>query len=131
MNIITISGRIGKDAELRHTQSGKSVANFSVADDQGRDRPAIWWPCHMWGERGEKLAQYLRKGGHVTVVGDVTEREWQDKDGQTRKSMDVRVINVALQGGRNEAQADPSPRASASPRPAESGPGNADEDIPF
>lgn len=111
MNIITIAGRLGKDAEIRTTPAGKSYAKFSVADDQGRDKNAIWWDCALWGERGEKLAQYLRKGSQVTVSGTVSEREYEGK-----KYYDVRVNDVALQGGRQDGEA-PAPRQAAAPKP--------------
>jgi single-strand DNA-binding protein len=104
MNIITVAGNIGKDAEIRATPTGESVASFSVADSQGKDKPTIWWRCNLWGKRAESLAQYLTKGSKVTVTGQVTEREYQDKDGQQRKSMEVRVIDVALQGGAEQEQ---------------------------
>lgn len=103
MNIITVAGQLGKDAETRAMPDGTKVASFSVADSQGKDKPTIWWNCQLFGKRAESLAPYLLKGGAVTVAGSVTEREWVDKDGQKRKSMDVRVSDVALQGGRKDA----------------------------
>lgn len=114
MNSITVAGNIGKDAELRHTPSGDAVLQFSVADNQGRDKPTIWWPCSLWGRRAESLAPYLNKGQQVTVVGSVSEREWTDREGNKRKSMEVRVTEIALQGGRRDEQARPAP----APRPA-------------
>lgn len=133
MNVITIAGRLGKDAEIRTTSGGKSVASFSVADDQGRDKGAIWWNCQLWGERGEKLAQYLRKGSQVTVSGTVSEREYEGK-----KYYDVRVNDVALQGGRQDGEA-PAPRQAAAPAQrraapaprAPSGFDDMDDDIPY
>ncbi len=102
MNNITIAGSLGKDAEMRYLANGDPVASFSVADSQGREKPTIWWNCSLFGKRGESLAQYLVKGQAVTVSGTVSEREWTDKDGQKRKSMDIRVADVALQGGKRE-----------------------------
>jgi single-strand DNA-binding protein len=102
MNSICIAGNIGKDAELRSLNDGTPVAQFSVADSQGRDKPTIWWRCALFGKRAESLAPYLVKGGQVTVTGTVTEREYTDKDGTPRKSMDVRVQDVALQGGKRD-----------------------------
>jgi single-strand DNA-binding protein len=104
MNSITIAGSLGKDAEIRYLPNGDPVAAFSVADSQGRDKPTIWWSCSLFGKRAESLAPYLLKGQAVTVTGNVTEREYE-KDGQKRKAMDVRVSDVALQGGKREAQA--------------------------
>ena len=139
MNSITITGNIGKDAELRTMQDGTSICNFSVADSQGKDKQSIWWNCAIWGKRAESLAQYLCKGQQVTVIGGLTEREFIDKEGGKRKSMDVRVQDIALQGGKRDAA--PSPQAQqAQPRhtqrqaPKPAGGGgfeDMDDDIPF
>lgn len=102
MNSICIAGALGKDAETRYLPDGTAVAAFSVADSQGKDKPTIWWNCSLFGKRAESLSQYLVKGQTVTVSGTVSEREWTDKDGQKRKSMDIRVADVALQGGKRE-----------------------------
>jgi single-strand DNA-binding protein len=104
MNVITITGNLGKDCESRFLPNGDAVTSFSVADSQGRDKPSIWWNCSLFGKRGEALAQYLTKGQTVTVIGNITEREWTDKDGHKRKSMDIRVSDLALQGGKRDDQ---------------------------
>lgn len=122
MNIITIAGNLGKDAELRHLNNGDPVCSFSVADSQGRDKPTIWWACSLFGKRAEALSQYLVKGQQVTVAGTLTEREWKDKEGNPRKSMDVRVTEIALQGGRREDKAPP---------PRSSGGFDSTDDVPF
>jgi len=105
MNSITIAGTLGRDAEQRFLPNGDAVSSFSVADSQGRDKPTTWWSCSMFGKRSEALHKYLVKGQSVTVVGSVTEREFTDKNGQQRKVMDVRVNDVALQGGKPQGQA--------------------------
>lgn len=104
MNNITIAGQLGKDAEQRFLPNGDAVASFSVADSQGKDKPTIWWNCSLFGKRAEALTQYLTKGQAVTVVGNVTQREYTDKDGNKRTAMDVWVNNIALQGGKREPQ---------------------------
>jgi single-strand DNA-binding protein len=104
MNVITIAGNLGKDSESRYLPNGDAVTSFSVADSQGKDKQSIWWNCSLFGKRGEALAQYLTKGQTVTVVGSITEREWADKDGNKRKSMDIRVSEIALQGGKRDEQ---------------------------
>lgn len=129
MNNITVAGQLGKDAEIRHMPNGDPVASFSVADSQGKDKPAIWWNCSLFGKRAESLAPYLLKGQAVTVSGNVSEREYTDKNGHQRKAMEIRVADVALQGGKRDAE----PRQAA-PRPAQqpaaTGFDDAD-DIPF
>jgi single-strand DNA-binding protein len=127
MNSITIVGGLGRDAELKYLNNGDPICNFSVADSQGRDKGTIWWNCTLFGKRGEALAQYLTKGQSVTVVGSVTEREWQDKEGNKRKSMDVRVSEIALQGGRKDAEPQEERRAAPKPAPVEMD----DQDLPF
>jgi single-strand DNA-binding protein len=129
MNNITIAGQLGKDAEVKFLSNGDPVASFSVADSQGKDKPTIWWNCSLFGKRAESLTQYLTKGQSVTVIGQVTEREWTDKDGQKRKSMDVRVGDVALQGGKREESAAPRPAARPAPRTQEFS--DIDQEIPF
>ena len=146
MNIISIAGNLGRDAEVRYTQNGDAVCSFSVADSQGKDKEAIWWRCSLFGKRAESLAPYLRKGAQVTVAGNVTERAYE-KDGEQKKAMEIRVSDVALQGGRSQEHAQQSPqRQQAEPRTAKAGQWKAgaqrqapqpannfdeDQDIPF
>ena len=101
MNSITITGQLGKDSEKRALGDGTPVLSFSIADGytQGGEKHTIWWNCAIFGKRAESLAPYLLKGAVVTVVGDVTEKEYKDKTGNDRKAMSVRVSNIALQGG--------------------------------
>lgn len=133
MNSITICGALGKDSELRSVPTGERVLNFSVADSQGRDKPTIFWGCQLWGKRADSLKQYLVKGQQVTVVGSVSERDWTDKDGQKRKSFEVRVNEVALQG-RPQGESQPATRPLAQ-KPAATKPTGGfedmDDDIPW
>ncbi len=131
MNSITVAGQLGKDAELRHMPNGDPVASFSIADSQGKDKPTIWWRASLFGKRAESLAQYLTKGQSVTVSGHVTEREYTDKDGQSRKAVEIRVNDVALQGGkRDEAHRQSAQQARTAP--ANRGDfADMDDDIPF
>lgn len=135
MNNITVAGQIGRDAETRYLPDGTPVTSFSVADSQGREKPTIWWRCGLFGKRAESLAPYLLKGQAVTVSGTVTEREYQ-KDGATVKAMEIRVQDVALQGGKREGAAPAPARAPAAQRHAPaarapSGFDDMDDDIPF
>ncbi|MDE3021939.1 MAG: single-stranded DNA-binding protein [Pseudomonadota bacterium] len=131
MNSISVSGNLGKDSEMRSLADGTPVLSFSVADSQGRDKNSIWWDCSLFGKRADSLQTYLVKGQQVTVIGNVTEREWTDKDGQKRKSFGVRVQDVALMGGKREAS---EPRQAS--RPPEKQAGSSfyymdDSDLPF
>lgn len=103
MNSITVAGSLGRDAELRHMNNGDPVLNFSVADSQGKDKPTIWWNCQLFGKRADSLEPYLKKGQSVTVAGSIQEREYE-KDGQTRKALNIRVSEIALMGKRETEQ---------------------------
>lgn len=145
MNSICIAGNLTRDAEVRHMPNGDMVASFSVADNQGKDKPAIFWKCQLFGKRAESISPYLLRGGQVTVSGMVTEREYQ-KDGATMKAMEIRVQDVALQGGKRDAsqersnsplvqQAEPRRQAAAAAKkPMPAGGGgfeDMDSDIPW
>jgi single-strand DNA-binding protein len=124
MNVICIAGQLGKDAEVKYLPNGDAICNFSVADSQGRDKPTIWWNCGLYGKRAESLSKYLTKGQAVTVSGTVSEREWTDKEGNKRKTIDVRVSDLALQGGRKES-------ASPAAKPVNQEEQQFDDSIPF
>jgi single-strand DNA-binding protein len=128
MNTLIIAGTLTRDAEVKYLPNGDPIANFSIADNQGgRDKPAIFWNCGLYGKRAESLSQYLTKGQAVTVTGSVSEREWTSKDGEKRKSMDVRVNDIALQGGRRDSEPQEERRAAPKPEPVEMD----DQDLPF
>ena len=128
MNTLIIAGTLTRDAEVKYLPNGDPIANFSVADNQGgRDKQAIFWNCGLYGKRAESLAQYLTKGQAVTVTGSVSEREWTSKDGEKRKTMDVRVNDVALQGGRRDAE----PQQRQAPAPQSSFDDDDGSDVPF
>jgi single-strand DNA-binding protein len=101
MQIITIAGKLGRDAELRNTQNGDSVCSFSVAVDQrnGREKTTNWWRVSLWGKRGEALAQYLTKGASVSVSGSFELGEYEGKP-----QLNIRASEIALQGGKSDSQ---------------------------
>lgn len=102
MNSITIAGRIGKDAVIRATAKGESVAGFSVGTDvgYGDKKQTLWFDCSIWGKRAESLAIHLTKGSSVTVIGELSTREHEGKT-----YLSVRVSEIALQGGKKDSEA--------------------------
>jgi len=88
MNVITIAGTVGKDAEMKYLNDGTAIASFSVADSQGKDK-TVWWNASLFGKRAEALGQYILKGTKVTISGQVTEDSWTDKNGQERQSTEI------------------------------------------
>ena len=106
MNCITIAGILGNDAEVKFMSDGTAICSFSIADSQGQDKPTIWHRAQLWGKRAEgKLPSYLTKGTHVTVSGQLTQREYTDRDGVKKMAQEIRVQDVALQGGQRQEAA--------------------------
>jgi len=126
MNVLTIAGNIGKDAELRTTQNGKQVAGFSVAVSKGRDQETIWFDCSLWGERAAKLAPYLTKGSRVTVSGEVSAREHNGK-----AYLQVFVRELTLQGGGQPRDDSDSTTGGSAYGATTGGAGDVDDSIPF
>ena len=110
MNVIAISGNISKDAEIRYTTTGDPVANFSIADNQGKDKEAIFWNAGLYGKRAESLSKFLTKGQSVTISGTISTNKYLDKNGIERIGYNVRVNDVALQGGKKEGSEKPQER---------------------
>ena len=101
----------------------------------GKDKGTIWWSCQLWGKRAQSLQQYLVKGQQVTVVGTATEREYTNKDGHKVKAMDVRVNDIALQGGKRDAAPSAAPRQNNAPNAPQKSSGSGfddmSDDVPF
>ena len=102
MSFMTVTGRLGRDAELKTMQSGKKVLSFSIADDigWGDKKRTQWISCALFGDRAEKLAQYLTKGSMVECVGTPSARGWKKGD-EVQASIELAVSEVKLHGGGN------------------------------
>ena len=132
--------RLGRDAEIRTTGQGESVATLALAFSYGRkgsggNRPTQWVDAALWGKRAEALAPYLTKGGLVSVVlEDVHIETFDGKNGPGHK-LAARVVDVELASPK-QAGAAPAPRQAPAPRPAPAPSGghgfeSMDDDIPF
>jgi len=101
MNNFSAVGRIGRDAVTRFTQAGKAVTSWALAVDRGfgDNKQTVWLDCSLWGDRGQKLAEHIRKGDRLGVVGEIGTRE---HDGKTYVTLDVK--DVTLLGGKQEGQ---------------------------
>jgi single-strand DNA-binding protein len=123
MNLFAFSGNIGRDCEVRTTQSGASVASFSVAVNSGYGdkKKTTWVRCLLFGKRAEGgLIQYLTKGTQVEVTGELSVSEWSDKtSGENKYQVEVVVSTVGLIGGRSGGE-------SSVPNPPQT-----ESDVPF
>lgn len=127
MNVWTFSGNLGRDAEQRVTKGGTEIVQFSVAvrAGYGDNEKTTWVRCSMFGKRGQAVAPYLNKGQQVVVSGEAHLHSWENKDGEEKHSMELRVNDVTLVGGKPEKKAEPKPAPAA---PAQD---NFEDDIPF
>lgn len=129
--------RIGKDAVTRFTQGGKSVTGFSAAFDTGwgDNKKVHWLDVSGWGERYEKVAQYLTKGSQVLIEGDIGTREHDGKTYLTLTLSDLKLIGGKQegQGGGSGGSRGGAPQRERPQRATDNHPKDefADDDIPF
>jgi len=120
INSVTLTGRAGRDPEVRYFESGSCVAQFSIAVDRYSKeggKEADWFNIKLWGKQAQVAADYVRKGSLVGVTGRLEIEKWTDRaSGEERSKPVVVGDRLELLGGRREAES-----------PA---PGN-DEEVPF
>ncbi len=109
INRVVLVGNLTKDPELRHTPSGTAVCNLRLAvntrrkDETGQwvDKPN-YFDITVWGNQGERCAQYLAKGRPVGVDGRLEWREWETPEGNKRQAVDVVADTVQFLGSRGD-----------------------------
>lgn len=95
LNNVTVMGRLVAFPELKTTQSGKSVTSFTVAC--GRDynhEVTDWIDCVAWDKTAEFISNYFGKGSMIAIVGSIQTRNYEDKNGNKRKAVEVVVNNA-------------------------------------
>ena len=100
LNKIFLMGRMTKDPELRHTQSGTAVASFTLAvdrdfkDKQTGEKATDFIDIVAWRQTAEFVSRYFTKGRMAVVVGSLQLRDWTDKEGNKRRTAEVVAENV-------------------------------------
>lgn len=109
INSAALMGRLTADPELRTTQSGKSVASFSLAVDrdfqQNGEKQADFIGVVAWGKTAEFIDKYFRKGRMIAIVGRIQTRTYTDKDGNNRKVVEVVADKVSFTGEKADTAA--------------------------
>lgn len=140
-NKITIVGYLGRDPEIRYTSDGTPVCSFSVATtERKKDKSGdfqdvtTWFRITAWRRLAEIANQYLSKGKQVYIEGKLSQSEYQDKDGNTRTTLEVNCSDLQFigprgdEGGYQQREERPAARESAAPEmPSHI----SDDDIPF
>lgn len=109
LNKIVIMGRLTRDPELRRTQGGTAVTSFTMAVDrdfksQSGEKETDFIDVVAWRNTGEFAAKYLAKGRMAAVEGRIQVRDWQDKDGNRRKSVEVVADNVYFADSKRDSK---------------------------
>ena len=156
INKVILVGNLGQDPELRYTGSGTAVCNMRIATSESykdRDGNQVenteWHTVVAWSRLAEICGEYLKKGRQVYIEGQLQTRQWEDKDGNTRYSTEVKAREMQMLGGRDggggddnsydqspRPQRQPQQRSQPKPQPANSGGGDGyeftpDDDLPF
>ena len=144
LNHIILMGRLTRDPELRHTQSGTPVASFTLAVErdrapQGSEKATDFIDIVAWRSTAEFVSKYFTKGQLVAVSGRLQIRDWKDKNGSNRRSAEILADSVYFaEGKRDGTQKSNSTAASSAPPPDEyDGPRDFDDideddgDLPF
>jgi single-strand DNA-binding protein len=128
MNNWNFTGNLGNDAETRFAPSGDAIVSFSVGVKAGYGEKATttWARCSMFGKRGQAVSEYLTKGQLVGISGEMSAREWNDKEGNKRTSIEVRVNDLTLLGKPSHSQ----PAAQPAQKAAQADTG-FDDTVPF
>ena len=129
MNKAILIGHLGKDPELKYTQAGKAVANFTMATSEkwkGQDgqqqEDTTWHNIVAWGRQAEVIKEYLHKGSQAYVEGRIVNRSYDDKDGNKKYISEVVVSQVEFLDKRGSQDQQSEQQESA---------GQADDDLPF
>ncbi len=139
VNKAILIGNLGKDPEIRYTQSGQAVTTFSIATtrrwrdkDGANQEQTDWHNIVVWGRQAENANQYLKKGSPVFIEGRIQTRNYEDKDGQKRWITEIVAQSVQFlgrpgeSGGSRESSGAPSHQDEPPPDISED-----DDDLPF
>ncbi len=126
MNQVTLIGRLGDDVALNHTQTGKPVANFSLATDSANEKPD-WHRIVVWDKQAENAAKYLSKGKKVAIVGRLSYRPYTDKNGVNHIQAEITAHTLEFLTPKDETAKPPQAAARQQPIPQS----QYDEEIPF
>lgn len=126
LNKAMIIGRLGQDPDVRYTQSNTAVANMSIAtSERYKDKSGEWketteWHRVVaWGRTAEICQEYLKKGSLVYIEGPIQTRQWEDKEGQTRYTTEIKALQMTMldskgSNGSGSGSAAPSKKQKAS-----------------
>jgi single-strand DNA-binding protein len=139
LNQCNFSGVVGQDPEVKYLESGKVVANLSIAVKGYRPEDDFWVNLKAWGKQAELIANYVKKGSRIIVSARMGEEKWTDREsGKERKKSAFTINDIMLldkrEGGNSGAQASSRrapARSSRPPAAQQERPAPEEEEIPF
>jgi len=105
VNKVQLLGNIGKDPEVRETKSGNIVNMVMATSEKYTDKSGQkqenteWHNLVVFGKLADVVAKYVKKGDKLYVEGSITTRKWEDKEGNTRYTTEVKVRDLTMLGG--------------------------------
>jgi single-strand DNA-binding protein len=109
MNKVFVIGRLTKDPEVRSTATGKKVANFSIAVNEGKDAngqdKVQYFNLSAWDKLAEILESYVKKGTRVACIGSLQNRSWDKPDGTKAYATDISVREIEILSSKTESDA--------------------------
>lgn len=135
MNKVILIGNLTRDPELRTTSGGTSFCTFSIAVNRNftnaaGEREADFINITVWRGTAENCAKYLTKGRKVAVVGSLQSRNYEDKDGNKRYTMDVVADDVEFLSSRNDSEGS-APASRPAPKKPVADLQPVDDELPF
>ena len=127
---VTVLGNVGKDPEIRTTNSGEIVANFSIAVSEKRKgtENTVWFNCVAFGKTAQVVENFVKRGGKVLVQGRIQTREYE-KNGTRHQAWEVLVNQLSLEGSRADGEQGDKSYAATPRRDNYNAP--LDDEIPF
>jgi len=134
VNKVILIGNLGKDPEVKYTQSGTAVANLSVAtndvwtDKAGQKQERTeWHRVVVWGKQAQVISEHLAKGKQIYVEGSLQTRSWDDREGNKRYTTEIRAVRVLMLGRAEGSRM----QGEGSAPDVEMVPDVTDEEVPF
>jgi single-strand DNA-binding protein len=126
VNKVILLGNIGKDPEVRETKAGNIVNMVMATSEKYTDKSGQkqenteWHNLVVFGKLADVVSKYVKKGDKLYVEGSITTRKWEDKEGNTRYTTEVKVRDLTMLGG-----------AEKKPQPALATVDEGEDDLPF
>lgn len=137
LNKVMLIGRLGKDPEIKTIPSGKKVANFSMATDEGYKKDGVkvekteWHKIIVWDKLAEIVDKYVKKGSLIYIEGKISTRAWDDKDGNKKYTTEITADTMSMLGGKTDGGSNQSSGQQSSGSRGGSAAAAEDADLPF